>query len=559
MIGAKALETKTKKRGAVILPVLGMAFALSFLLLIYAPFELYLTNHLEFWFTAGQLAPYALTLFAAAFAGTALVLYLAKRVSGKLYTVLAAACLTVFLCSWIQGSYLVFDLPAMNGAPVDWSAFPLDRACSLGLWIVVTALVVLLAVKLGTKCFEKLAALVSLAVTLMLAVTLVALFATTDTSGKGRGVVATDEGMFTYSEDRNFLILVLDAVDGVAFEQSMARDPSYPTVFEDFTYFSNTTGGYPYSKCSIPLIVTGQWYEAQEDFVEFETAAFSASPFLQEITRQGYRKWIYPYDPYVTASVKVGDFENLTMDQPGFGSFGFPCKLLIKMALVKHAPWDLKFLGYDLPGRLNEEMVFAGDGEMAYYDWSDLSFYKRLVDENPIAVVNEPCYKYLHLEGAHEPHVYDKDLNVLESSPYRDVIEANFKMVKLFLDRMKEAGVYDNTVILIMSDHGSHNGMDLDTINQHPILLIKGIGEKHDFQRDDAPISYDDLQQAYFKLADGMQSEEVFSWQEGDTRDRRFMFYEMTDSDRIVEYIQSGHAENMDTLIPSGIIFEREK
>ena len=33
-----------------------IAFALCFTLFIYAPYELYVTNQLEFWFTAGQMA-----------------------------------------------------------------------------------------------------------------------------------------------------------------------------------------------------------------------------------------------------------------------------------------------------------------------------------------------------------------------------------------------------------------------------------------------------------------------------------------------------------------------
>ena len=38
--------------------------------------------------------------------------------------------------------------------------------------------------------------------------------------------------MFTYSEDENLLILVLDAVDSTAFEQSMARDAHYSEIFQ---------------------------------------------------------------------------------------------------------------------------------------------------------------------------------------------------------------------------------------------------------------------------------------------------------------------------------------
>ena len=48
------MREKSKKAG--ILPGLVCAFSLCFLLFIYAPFELFLTNQLEFWFSAGQLA-----------------------------------------------------------------------------------------------------------------------------------------------------------------------------------------------------------------------------------------------------------------------------------------------------------------------------------------------------------------------------------------------------------------------------------------------------------------------------------------------------------------------
>ena len=36
-----------------ILPGLAVAFAGCFMLFFYAPFELYITNHKEFWFTSG--------------------------------------------------------------------------------------------------------------------------------------------------------------------------------------------------------------------------------------------------------------------------------------------------------------------------------------------------------------------------------------------------------------------------------------------------------------------------------------------------------------------------
>ena len=551
------MKAEGKKRAG-ILPGLVCAFSLCFLLFVYAPFELYLTNQLEFWFTAGQLFKPALLLFCGVFVLLSLLLLLARRIGERAYAGLLAALWLALLCTWIQGSYLVFDLPALNGTEVWWGGFPLDRAMSIGLWLVLGAGVVLLLKKLGAARFARVVLFGSLAVLLLLALTLGGLFLTTDLTAKERAVICTDKDEFVYSPDENLLLLVLDAVDGRAFSQVLARDPSYPEIFEDFTCYTNTMGGYPYSKCSIPLILTGERYEAEQDFLDYERQAVQDAPLLTRLEREGWSRRIYTDDPWLLASVDAEDFQNLTTDQPEFGSLAHSCKLVLKMMLVKHAPWDLKFLGYDLPGRLREHVVYGGGGAK-YFDWSDLLFYRALREENPIVTGTEKCFKYLHLEGAHQPHVYDKDLNVLESSPYRDVIEGNLTMLKLFLQRMKEAGVYDNTAIVILSDHGSSNTTDLVTLNQHTMLLIKGKNERHPFRTDDAPLSYDDMQQALLKLLDGESSQELFPWKEGDARQRRFLDYALTDSDILTEYIQTGHAEEMETLLPTGRVLEYKK
>ena len=207
--------------------------------------------------------------------------------------------------------------------------------------------------------------------------------------------------------------------------------------------------------------------------------------------------------------------------------------------------------------RTNAEVYGGGTGK--YYDWSDLLFYRALLEENPIRTVPEKCFKYLHLEGAHQPHVYDKDLNVLPSSPYRDVIEGNLTMLRLFLQRMKEAGVYDNTAIVLLSDHGSSNGRDLNTMNQHTMLLIKGKNEHHPFRTDDAPVAYVDLQGVFRKLLDGESSETVFDWKAGDARERYFFDYELTNSDILTEYVQTGHAEDMESFRATGRVLEYKK
>lgn len=548
-----------KENGYNILSGALIALALCFTLFIYAPYELYISNQSEFWFTAGQMLPYALGLFAAAFLVSLLVLYIARRINEKFYCFVSAACLVMLICSWVQGSFLVWDLPPMNGKPVDWSSFPVDRICSIALWVIVIAAVLILMKKIGGIRFVKFGSYAGLAVAFILAVTLGTMLLTIGLDDKSQELIATDDDMFTYSGDENLLILVLDAVDSTAFEQSMARDAHYSEIFKDFTYFRNTVGGYPYSQLSIPLILTGQWYEADKPFADYEREAMQTSPLLQRLDKEGYRKSLYSDEATLLAVLNEGSFDNLTTDRPVPGSTLHMCKLVVKMAIIKHAPWDLKYLGYDLPGRLSEAVKHGGEDGREYFNISNLVFYNKLKDESTVTASGEKRFKYIHLQGAHEPHRYDKYLNVLDSSPYRDVIEGNFTMVDLFFERMKEAGVYDNTAIVVLSDHGSHNDTDLRTINQNPILLVKGRNEHHDeLTVSHAPISFDDLQQAYQRLIDGEGSDGVFDWHEGDERSRRFMWYEIVDNSRLTEYVQTGSAEDMTTLVPTGTVYERK-
>ena len=100
-------------------PKAAVAVSVCFLLFIYAPLELFVTNQLEFWFTAGQLLPHALGLFALGLALLLLVFFALRRFAPALCPWAVALGLLVLVCCWIQGSFLVAHLPGMNGAAVD--------------------------------------------------------------------------------------------------------------------------------------------------------------------------------------------------------------------------------------------------------------------------------------------------------------------------------------------------------------------------------------------------------------------------------------------------------
>ena len=157
------------------------------------------------------------------------------------------------------------------------------------------------------------------------------------------------------------------------------------------------------------------------------------------------------------------------------------------------------------------------------------------------------------------PLRYDKDVNIIGSDKgtYDQNVQASMTILKQYLDDLKEAGVYDNTAIVVMADHGYWTYWDDKLLGRsNPLLAVKGVGEQHEMSVSEAPISYEDLQECFSRLLDGKSSDQVFDASEGDQRIRRYLSYNYLEEGHIVEYEQKGYATDLSTMIPTGRVFD---
>jgi hypothetical protein len=108
-----------------------------------------------------------------------------------------------------------------------------------------------------------------------------------------------------------------------------------------------------------------------------------------------------------------------------------------------------------------------------------------------------------------------------------------------------------------MSDHG-YNRNEYDAVDgrQHSILLAKGFNEKHDaLQICSAPVSHEDFIDMAARLLNGSDSMHLTDLTSDDVRERRYLLYSDMYHNPITEYIQTGKAGDMNTLIPSGNVY----
>lgn len=535
-------------------PGIMISLAVSFLLFLYAPIDLYCANVSEFLFEIWDLFPVIAVLFLATCAVMLGIYAILYRLHRKAYRAGIVLGMILFLSTYIQGNFLVNDLPPLDGTTVNWENYDRWRLPCILVWIAVTLVIGLICFFSKEFFYRGIVPFVCGCMTLMLFVTTVSEMIVNEVFAEKMNFVATEKNEFTMSENKNFVILLLDALDARTFSNMLDTHAEYKKLFSDFTYYENTMSGYPYTKHSVPYIISGEWYENDIPFEEYMVNVYQA-PVFDEFRQRGYQLDYYENELMIDSrDMKEMPFENVSKET-------FQTKMSLQfmiqeMKLIgfRYAPYDLKKVFFLKKSGFDELSVIVRDIGASLFSDSDKEFYDKIKETEIETDESDGYFKFIHLEGAHVPFIYDPDVNIIdeEKGDYEQNIEACMTLTRAYLDKLKKAGAYDNTVLIIMADHGYQEG-DVAWGRQCPILLIKGFDEKHDvLQRSNAPIAHEDLQQAYVRLLDGAQGSEVFDWKEGDVRERRFLFYKYLHDDHMEEYIQKGEASDLNTLLPTG-------
>lgn len=538
----------TEKR---FLPAVALTFAISFLLTLYAPLEMYFTNKEEFHFDALVLLPELLKLFLLVAAAGLICFGLCYLIFGKLYHVALVAAVVVYVCTYIQGMFLVGNLPPLDGTTIDWSEYTGQHTMSIILWIAVSVAAVLLVRFLKMKKMYSAITGCSAFLTAVLLSTLVVVCWQYDGLSPKSEAVVTKENEFTMSTEQNFVIFVIDAADSATFNQMLQTDyPQFRDVLEDFTYYPNTVCAYPFTKHSIPFILNGTWYENQADFYEFTTQAMDESPLFRTLKSQDYRMGVYEED-FVYENEHIFDFENVKKIQYKFSSFRQLARAEAKLVWFKYAPYPLKrYAKVDMQefGRL-----LSLDNDVAVFSANNVDFYQDAKNME-IIKTDDKCFRFIHIEGAHVPFRYDKDVKLIDESEgtYLQNMECSMTILAEYLGQLKEAGVYDNCAIIVMADHGYGYEREIPILGRaNPLLAVKGVSENHEMQVSEAPISFEDLQEAYQRLLAGKPGDQVFDAREGEPRVRRFLAYLYEQDEYIQEYKQHGYASDIMTMEPT--------
>lgn len=529
-------------------PGIWVCALLSFLLLVYAPLNVFLSNVSDFAFDLRDTLLYMLPVAFIAFAVASVVFIIICRFGGRLYALALSAAMAVCVSLFLQGDFFSSWLPPLDGAEVIWSDWAGKRIVSIAVWAIPLAAAVIAALKSDR---QKLESLVSVAAKLMLAylvvISLFNVFAAKNELRDKTGIRISYDHVTEMSEDENLIVLLLDCI-GVADAAPVFDEyPEYSEVFRDFTYYKNAVSGYNSTDRSIPLILTGRWYLNEQPFADFLSESIPASSLMTKLNEENYRAALYDESVGYALPASFDYYENIYPAKSFTDPVSF-ISMFIHLAGYRYFPFDLKPFCYLEPENISFDSR-KGNPEDDYFSWENEAF-RDIVETEGITPVSEKCFRFIHLKGGHGAWYMDRFLEPKQGASYNDGIAGSFYMTGVFLDALKASGVYDNSAIVVLADHGgSQFG---ENYRSNPVLFVKGLNERHDSMIvSEAPISYLDLNEAFVSLADGATGEAVFPYREGDER-LRYYYVGFDEKENLVKFEQRGYAGDMDTLIETG-------
>ena len=558
-------------------PSLCSVFFLVFQIFIYGPFLIYQGNTDEFLIPLGSILS---TLLLPAVTLFLLLSLTGLALSGKAHRLYVSILFTLGVLIWLQGNFLVWKYGLLDGQGLDWS-----RGVWRG-WVDGISWVALLG--LTYFFFKKVYRIVvpaSVAITFILAASLLitSLQKPEIWASKEKPLhrLIPPEKIFEFSSGQNVIHFVLDAFRSDLFAEIVAEDMDhYSNSLEGFTFFRETNGSFPTTYMAVPAFLSGQIYKNTVPMREFANRAIRGGTIARWLHNRGYETDLVS-DPKFTQGERYSTRYRIAI--PYGGTIGQYLRTtsatMLDLVLFRDAPHFLKRYIYNDERWLVQGLLDPGARHLGIRYFSHQAFLTDLIG-NLSVKREEPVYKFIHLMTTHPPVVVGKDCRYAPVSPAtREDIKIQDKCCLdhflEFLDKLRSAGLYDSSLIILQADHGltrridmsNQEGLSEDALSIGDVSLaeiagsaatlmaIKPPQSRGPLKVSRAQVSLTDIPATISSLLDfdkPLSGRSAYDVDENEVRERRFYFYRWRHGNW-----QSTYFPRLDEFIIKGSLFDR--
>lgn len=517
-----------KKENIINSMIISLAFVFN--LFIFAPIEFYYLNIFDFWFPIKFVIPTILVLSTVIF--TVLFVFL-TNVKGSKRLISTKVLFGLFLGLYIQGNYLNLGYGQLDGRDVNWDLMINKGIINLLIWIIILVIFFIIPYFKKEKNFYKFSNIISVLIVSVQTITLLIVWlsytSTTKSAEVNKDYYLEQSNIFNMSEEENIVFFMADSFEAKYFEDIIKENPKYRSIFSDFTFFENTTGCSLLTYMSMPMMLTGEELEVGKTLQENINNGFEKCNLYSVLKESGFQtEWYTDYAlvPTNTDNNIITNKVNKQL-QVNTKSKLKISSLLFECVLYKYMPHFLKPIFNVDVGEFN----VINSVNINPYFIDDIKLNKYLLDKGMTVSAKNKTFKVIETNGIHYPFNMNECAEKDNSTGYDTLSDADkqkkqligtLKIFENYIEELKESGVYDNTTIIYVADHGFEN-------RYNPLLMVKRKNEKHkELVVNNAPISLvEDFIPTIMNIATNSKKfgKDIYDYKEDEHRSRRINNY----------------------------------
>ena len=530
-------KTEIKKQGI---------FVIFFVMLfgVYFPNELFLTNTLEFYQPYWQYL--LITILGSIAIGCFLFHIIFCMIPKTWIKIVYLGCFAISIISYIQGMFMNGPMNDLDGQEQIWS---LQRIIiNTVFWIILLSIILFVGMKNEKihNVFRKM----SLFFIVLLSVTLVPLVIQADWKAIDRTAEMTRKADTKIAKGQNIFVFVLDRFDSGVLEKLREKESVFFEPLQDFTFYRNTTCQFSRTARAIPYLLTGTKWDESYGW-EYPEIAYKKSDFLQNLINAEYSLGLYTDKAYIDEAIAEQ-------------AVNYEEKVTFHYYITNTIKTTWKTSGYKaLPFICKNNFLYSKNDILSMVDmrdtWNidnDLPFYKDVHGQDITINENyENSFKFFHMHGAHDPFILNEDFqldNTGRQVTLYGQAKASLKIVYEYMEKLKKIGKYEDSLIIITSDHGDH-GQFIDGDGKlvefdrtpNPIMLVKMPYDFHEkIQVNDIAVTQEQIHATILDVCDISTDEYGKSFTEVTEEDYPNRSNVIMYNNVIAEYIISGNAND---------------
>lgn len=451
---------------------------LLFNIIIFIPWSVFLGNASNFSFVFNDFFFKNLAVFLVTEIILVVILcFIPAGVRGILLSVITGLC----FCFYFQSMFMNVYMGIMDGNEPNWAQHRLWGIINLIIWGIIVLLPLLIK-----KRYPSHWQTITWLTTAVLGLEFIAVFSQACSAPKSvwfrnQQYYCDASNQFHLSKEKNILVFIFDALASGYTRQCFDDDPHLKEVMKDFTWYPDALSNYESTIWGIPNEMTGGLFHPAENYGQANKNLWhsaSAESFYKQIKNAGYDSKIYLEGECAVCDITCDYFSNIVKKEIGYtadNSKLFRC--LVKISGFSSVPYLFKkffFYGDDFSDDVMQQHIISSSAEQVVpLDYTNDRLYKKLISGGITTDAFSPVLSFHYTRGSHPPWTVDEKCQYKKDiDSFLPPSKSCYFLIAELIRLLKDNHIYDQTSIIICSDHGYSTSVGFPTGGKHAMTFM---------------------------------------------------------------------------------------